>query len=96
MYCILWSPVYIAVSPDKGNYWGLQHEIWKSGGEGLKLRVPGSHRGGIEDDLRVITVVSRHHLARESGQSGGGWWLGHHGGLLGLEQEPGGGEERLS
>lgn len=53
---------------------------------------PGSHRGGVEDDLRVIAVIGRHHLARESGQSGRGWWLGHQGGLLGLEQEPGGGE----
>ena len=59
-------------------------------------RVLGSHRGGIEDNLRVITVISRHHLVRESGQSGSGWWLGHHGSLLGLEQEPGGEEGRLS
>ena len=59
-------------------------------------RALGSHRGGTEDDLRVITVISRHHFMRESGQSGRGWWLGHHGGLLGFEQEPGGEEERLS
>lgn len=51
----------------------------------LKLKVLGTHRGGVEDDLRVITVIGGHHLSREPGQSGSGWWLGHHGGLLGLE-----------
>lgn len=59
-------------------------------GESPELRVLGSHRGGVEDDLRVITVVSRYHISRESGKSRGGRWLGHHGDLLGLEQEPGG------
>lgn len=83
MCSVLWSSVYIGVSPGKGNYEGLQHEIWKS--EGSRLRVPGSHRGGVEDDLRVITVVCGHHLSREAGQSGSGRWLRHHGRLLGLE-----------
>lgn len=72
----------------------MQHEIWKSV-ESPELKAPGSHRGRVEDDLRVVTVVGGHHLVREPGQSRGGWWLGHHGGLLGLEQEPGGEKERL-
>lgn len=50
-----------------------------------KLRVPDPHRGGVEDDLRVIAVVCRHHIVREPRQRGGGRWLGHHGDLLGLE-----------
>lgn len=50
-----------------------------------KLRVLGSHRGGVENDLRVIAVVCGHHISRESGKSRGGRWLGHHGDLLGLE-----------
>lgn len=55
--------------------------MWKFGGSPAE----GAHRGGIEYDLRVITVVCGHHLSRESGQCGGGWWLSHHGSLLGLE-----------
>lgn len=49
------------------------------------LRVLGSHRGGIEDDLRIITVVCWYHISRKSGKSRGGRWLGHHGHFLGLE-----------
>jgi hypothetical protein len=55
-----------------------------------KWGVLDSHRGGVEDDLRVVAVVSRYHISRESGKSRSGRWLGHHGNLLGLEQEPGG------
>lgn len=81
---IMGSPVYIEVFPGMGNYWGLQHETCKVEGS-PKLEVPSSHRGGVEDDLRVITVISGHDLTRQSGQSWGGWGLGHHGSLLGLE-----------
>lgn len=52
---------------------------------GPEVKGPRWYRGGIEDDLGVIAVVGRHHLSRESRQSGSGWWLCHHGGLLGLE-----------
>lgn len=61
-------------------------------GDTLKLMFPSTHGGGVEDDLRVIAVISGDHLPWESGQRWGGWWLSHHGDLLGLEQEPGGRE----
>ena len=84
MHCILRSPVHTEVFPVMGSYWGSQYDILKAEGF-LKSKVPVSHRGGVEDDLRVIEVISRHHLSRESGKRGSGWWLGHHGSLLGLE-----------
>lgn len=54
-------------------------------GRSPKWRVLASHRGCVEDDLRVITIVSRNHISRESGKSRGSRWLGHHGNLLSLE-----------
>lgn len=83
--CYIWgSLVHIDMFPGTGSYCGSEHGIWEAEGS-PKLKVPSSHRGGVEDDLRVITVIGGHHLARESGQSRGGWRLSHHGGLLGLE-----------
>lgn len=84
MRCILRSPVHIEVFPVMGSYRGSQHDILRSEGF-LKSKVPGPYRGGVEDDLRVIAVIGRHHLSRETGKRGGGWWLGHHSNLLGLE-----------
>lgn len=68
----------------------MNRKFWISllrlgGGRSPEWRVLVSHRGGVEDDLRVVTVVSRYHISRESGKSRGGRWLGHHGNLLGLE-----------
>lgn len=84
MCSILRSPVYIELFPDM-EVTGDHSKKYLKFERFLKLKVPNSHRGGVEDDLRVIAVISGYHLSRESGQSWGGWWLGHHGSLLGLE-----------
>lgn len=65
--------------------WKFWISLLCCGGRSPEWRVLVSHRGGVEDDLRVVTVVSRYYISRESGKSRGGRWLGHHGNLLGLE-----------